>query len=354
MKRIPETLEKILLIRMSSIGDIILASPLIRQLRQKFPAAQIHFLIRSEYADLVRYNPHLSGIIELDVRRGKPELKRLRERIRQTKYDVILDLHRNLRSFYLRGFPLPLPGPAGRPPVLKIRKNHFLRFMLVKFKINLYRKVYGRPLSVAEKYLRAAAPLGISNEDTALEIFLPPEIAEKGKSTWESLAAENFRVVMAPGARHFTKRWPPQYYAELIRSIHQKFGWRTLLVGGEDEINVIREIQAVAGEEIQRSLAGEISLPETFAVIREGPFFISNDSGLMHAAAAFQKPQIAFFGSTVKELGFFPLNPNAVVLENHSLACRPCSHIGRAACPQKHFKCMREIKPESVLEYLEH
>lgn len=343
MKKLPDTLRKILIIRMSSLGDIILTSPVIRRLRQKFPDTQIDFLVREEYADLVRYNPHLSNIIELDVRRDRPELKALRDKIRRANYDVILDLHRNLRSAFLRRFP-------AHPPVLRIKKNQLLRFLLVKLKINLYRKFYDHPLSVAEKYLRAAAPLGLPNDDLRLEMHLPPETIRKGAEIWSELEKENYRVVMAPGARHFTKRWPPDYYAELIRMIYRENGWRTLLVGGPDEMAVIEEIQALAGEEIQQSLAGEISLLETFAMIREASFFISNDSGLMHAAAAFQKPQIALFGSTVKELGFFPLNPHAKVLENAALSCRPCSHIGRSVCPQKHFKCMLEVKPEAVLD----
>jgi heptosyltransferase-2 len=318
MAKISGPLQKILIIRMSSIGDIILTSPLIRQLRQKYPDARIDYLIRKEYADLVRYNPHLSNNIELDVRQGRAELKALREKIRHEKYDLILDLHRNLRSTYLRSF-------TGHSPLLKIRKNQILRFLLVKFKINLYAKFYGHPLSVAEKYLRAAAPLGLTTDDMRLELHLPEEVAEKGKTIWRELTAQNFQIIMAPGAKHFTKRWPP-------------------------EVDVIKEIQLQAGNETQRSLAGKISLLETFAIIQQAPFFISNDSGLMHAAAAFQKPQIAIFGSTVKELGFSPVNPNAILVENHALKCRPCSHIGRTACPLTHFKCMRKVTPERVWE----
>lgn len=334
---------KFLIIRLSSIGDVILTSPLLRQLRERFPAAQIDFLIRREYAELVRYNPHLSNILELEVRRGRAGLKAMKNHLRQVGYDTILDLHGNFRSVFLRSFP-------NHPPVYKIRKNRIARFLLVKFKINLYRRLYGHPLSVAEKYLRAAAPLGLSPGDLRPELYLPAEAEEKGEAVWQDLSKENFRAVMAPGARHFTKRWPAAYYAELIRLIYQKRGWRTLLLGGADELAVIREIQQQTGKEMQQSRAGELSLLETFAVIRRAPLFISNDSGLMHAAAAFRIPQIAIFGSTVQELGFFPLNPNARVLENSGLSCRPCSHVGRASCPRGHFKCMMEIGPERVLE----
>ncbi len=334
---------KFLIIRLSSIGDVILTSPLVRQLRERFPAAQIDFLIRREYAELVRYNPHLSNILELDASRGRAGLKAMKARLREAGYNAILDLHCNFRSVFLRNFP-------NHPPVYKIQKNQLPRFLLVKFKINLYRRLYGHPLSAAEKYLRAAAPLGLSREDLRPELHLPPNTEEKGRAIWQELSRENFRVVMAPGARHFTKRWPPAFYAQLIREIYRQRGWRTLLVGGPDELQTIKEIQRRTGNEIQQSRAGELSLLETFAVMRRAPLFISNDSGLMHAAAAFQIPQMAIFGSTVQELGFFPLNPNARVLENAGLGCRPCSHIGRASCPKGHFKCMREITPARVLE----
>ena len=173
---------------------------------------------------------------------------------------------------------------------------------------------------------------------------------QKGEGIWRELEKDDFRLVMAPGARHFTKRWPPGYYAALIRMMFEKQGSKTLLVGGPEEVSLISSIQKQAGQKISRNLAGELSLSETFALIRQAPFFLSNDSGLMHAAAAFQIPQIAIFGSTTRELGFFPLNPKALLLENSGLACRPCSHIGKSKCPRGHFKCMQEITPEMVAE----
>lgn len=337
-------IHKILLIRMSSIGDILLTTPLLRQLRQLYPDAEIDFLVRKEYSQLLQANPHLSRLLTIDVHEGEA-LKALKKQIRRQGYDVIIDLHRNLRSRYLCAF-------WNHPPVLKIRKNQLTRFLLVHLKLNLYRRGSRRPRHVAEKYLHAAGPLGADPQDLALEMHLPREIEESGKTRWQALAAEGYGMVMAPGARHFTKRWPPEYYAQLIRQIYEATGRRTVLVGGPDEREIIAEIRRRAGEEITRSLAGEISLPETFALIRHAPCFVSNDSGLMHAAAAGGVPQVALFGSTTEELGFFPLNPAAQVLQNPHLTCRPCSHIGRDACPKGHFRCMKEIRPEEVLDVI--
>lgn len=335
----PDTIRKILIIRMSSIGDVVLTSPVVRQLRQRYPTAQIDFLIRREYADLVRPNPHISRVIELDTGEGWQGLQAMKARLRSAGYDVIIDLHRSLRSRYLC-------SGWGLPRVLKLRKNQLIRFMLVHFKINRYPNP---PLPVAEKYLRAALPLGVDPTDTRLELFLPGDVEQEGKTRWQAFQQQGMGVVIAPGARHNTKRWLPEYYRELIERIHRKYDRGALLVGGADEAALCREIcQGLPGE-VCTSVAGELSLLQTAAIIRQAPLFISNDTGLMHIAAAFQKPQIAIFGSTVRELGFFPLNPKAVVLENNSLACRPCSHIGRPACPKGHFKCMKEITPGRVL-----
>lgn len=330
---------------MSSIGDVILTSPLIRQLRQNFPDTQIDFLIRSEYADLVKYNPHLSHILQYEVQTGRKGLQELKEFIAEQGYDVIVDLHRNLRSYYLRKI-------SPRPLILKINKNLVIRFLLVKFGINLYETLYGQAAPVAEKYLLAAKDLCNFKNDLSLELYLPQKIADKGKRLWQRLSEENFGMIMAPGARHFTKRWPMELYAELISKIHQTYGWRTLLVGSPEEVPLIKAIREKIPNGVSEIGAGYFNLLETAALIKAAPIFISNDSGLMHVAAAYQAPQIAIFGSTTRELGFFPINPRAVVVENHNLKCRPCTHIGRKSCPKKHFKCMVEITPQRVFEVL--
>ncbi len=121
-----------------------------------------------------------------------------------------------------------------------------------------------------------------------------------------------------------------------------------MLIGGPEEAETCAEIQRQTGAALAKNLAGRLSLAETLGLIKQARLFIGNDSGLMHAAAAFQTPQIAIFGSTTRELGFFPLNPRAVIVENRGLSCRPCSHIGKSACPKKHFKCMRDVTPEAV------
>jgi heptosyltransferase-2 len=330
---------------MSSIGDVILTSPLIRQLHENFPKTQIDFLIRTEYADLVKYNPYLSNILQFDVNTGYKGLRELKYFVKKQGYDIVIDLHRNFRSFILRRF-------SPKPTILKINKNRIIRLLRVKFNINLYKRFHDKNISIAEKYLKVASNLMPIKNDLRLELFLPQKVADKSKQLWRRLESEGFHVIIAPGARHFTKRWPPELYSELILKINQTFGWRTLLVGSKDETSLIQDVQKKTGEASEFS-AGYFSLLETAALIKSAPLFISNDSGLMHIAAAFETPQIAIFGSTTQELGFFPINPNASVVENKNLNCRPCTHIGRKSCPKKHFKCMVEITPQKVLNVVQ-
>ncbi|MFZ0390273.1 MAG: glycosyltransferase family 9 protein, partial [Calditrichia bacterium] len=331
------------IIRLSSLGDVLLASPLIRVLRKKFPEAQIDFLVRPEYADMIRYNPHLSRIIEFDIADGFPGMWKLRQRIRHERYDAIIDIHRNMRSFFLR-------TALFKTPVFKVVKYQIIRFLLVRFKWNLYRRLHKRIIPVWERYIRAAAPLGIRPDGEGLELFFPDSVRTAVKSY---LPDKNIPlIVIAPGARHFTKRWLPQYFAELIRGFGESIRVQVVLVGAKEDLAVTHDISRNTAKVRLLNAAGKLSVLETAAVMEEAAFVVSNDSGLMHVASALNRPQIAVFGSTVKEFGFFPSGSQAVVAENKGLYCRPCTHIGRADCPEKHFRCMKEILPAEVLRII--
>lgn len=340
--------EKILIIRLSSLGDILLSTPLISLLKKQFPEAQIDFLVKSEYAQLVKYHPALNRVIEFDASDGFAGLRRLKKQLLKQHYRVVIDIHRNLRSRYLTMGANLFSGQRVR--VLKMKKNQLKRFLLVKFKINHYRRKGQRIIPVWEKYIRAAASLGIAVENPGIQIYLQPDAEKKAEEYLGDLPPGKWTVAVAPGAKHFTKRWLPEYFVELIRRLHEKFALNCILVGGEDDREVVEEILSMLPPGLAAPAAGKFSLTETAALLKKMELVISNDSGLMHLAAAFQKPTVAIFGSTVEELGFFPNNPNAIVLENKGLACRPCSHIGRASCPKKHFRCMTEITPQMVFD----
>jgi lipopolysaccharide heptosyltransferase II len=343
--------DKILIIRMSSLGDIVLTSPLIRLLRKKFPNSMLDYLIRTEYTELVRYNPNLNRIIEFNPQEGIKGLQKLRKIILTSRYNIIIDVQKNLRSYYLLfGIHCHL---INKVKIFRVKKNQFIRFLLVKFKINLYHRFHEKLTPVWKKYVNAVTRLDINPDDGNLELFLPENINNTTIRFDNNLIDITKRVVVAPGARHFTKRWPEENFITLIKAIFKEYGYRTILVGGKSDLPAINNILSKLPNELAVSTAGKLTILETAAIIKHAKLVISNDSGLMHIADAFNKPLIAIFGSTVKEFGFYPQNPNSYIVEVDGLNCRPCSHIGRQKCPRNHFNCMNHILPDHILNMID-
>ena len=335
--------DKILIIRFSSIGDIVLASPLIRVLRAAYPKAQIDFLVKSEYTELVRFSHHLSTVIELRTS-DREELQTLKKRIRNERYDVIFDIHNSLRSRYLRMF-----SRAARVSV--IDKRVLARFFLVKSKWNFYDRI----VSVADRYLETAQKFGITDDGKGLEIFIPDETLFSVSSTIGKFKLERYNTVLglAPTSKHFTKRWQSERFVELGVKFAKEQHAKIFIFGGKSDAeycgDMAQMINAAAGATAAESFAGKFSLLETVAALEFCDVVVSNDTGVMHLAAAKQRKVVAVFGSTVGELGFFPYGTETIVVEKKTLECRPCSHIGLANCPEGHFKCMKEITVDEVM-----
>ncbi|OGU27228.1 MAG: lipopolysaccharide heptosyltransferase II [Ignavibacteria bacterium GWA2_54_16] len=335
-------INKTLVIRFSSIGDIVLTSPLLRVLRARFPKSQIDFVTRTEFAELIRSNQNVNRTFEFDAAGGFEALQRLKKTIREERYDLLVDLHDSLRSKYLRS----IRGPKR----VVVDKRILERSMLVKFKKNVFRGV----VSVVDRYIETLKDFGIENDQKGLELHIPDEVLFGVSGKLAPLKLNRFEKVVAlcPGARHFTKRWPAERFARVGSAFVQKLDAKVLLFGGAADEPLCRqiawELNNQAGTDRASSFAGHLGLLETAAAMQYCDVVITNDTGLMHIAAAMRRKIVAIFGSTVKEFGFSPYDPSAVVVERPGLPCRPCSHIGRSECPERHFKCMTEIDPESV------
>ena len=336
---------KTLVIRFSSIGDIVLSTPLLRVLRARFPDGQIDYVTRAEYAELVKSNQNLNHTYEFDASEGFDGLRILKKRIKEERYDLIVDIHDSLRSKYLRS----LHGPQ----VTIVNKRVLQRAMLVNFKKNIYKEV----IPVVDRYIEAVRDLGITNDGRGLELHIPDDTLFRVSGKVASLKLNQFEKVigLCPGARHFTKRWPPERFARVGAACAQKADSKILLFGGKEDETICNQIcwdiNNQSGPERATSVCGQLGLLETAAAMEYCDIVITNDTGLMHIAAAMHRKIIAIFGSTVKEFGFFPYHPEAVVVEQKGLNCRPCSHIGRSECPEKHFKCMLDIQPDEVYSH---
>lgn len=355
------TVQKILIIRFSSLGDIVLATPLISRLRKKFPEAQVDFLIRTEYAELLQFNPKINNLIRFDIHDGFRGLRKLKNQVKKTHYDVILDIHNNLRSRYVCLNYGRFRAPA---QIWHVRKQKITRFLLVKCKVNLYQKIYGRIIPVWEKYLLTAKSLGIDLPDETqkqgsddrpglmgdggLEIYISHDAENTAAKIRKGELGDAPYITLAPGARHFTKRWPAEYYSDMINLIYQEKNIKSVLIGGKDDQSLCENIVKDVGGDRCLSLSGKLTILETAAMINNAKLLITNDSGLMHVGDALKTPLLTIFGSTVQELGFFPTAATSMVVENKELSCRPCSHIGRSHCPKKHFRCMKELTPDQL------
>jgi lipopolysaccharide heptosyltransferase II len=338
------TPDKTLIIRLSSIGDIVLASPLLRVLRKKFPASQIDFVTKKEYSGLVRNNPRVNFTFEFDAALGFSGLHHLKEKIRREQYDLILDIHGSLRSRYLR-------AAAGARDVMTINKRIAARTMLVKFKKNFYRNI----VSVADRYIEPLRPFGIENDGEGLELFIPDEVMFGLSGRLAPLQLDRCGKVIGfcPSARHETKKWPHERFAAAGSLLARELNAKMLLFGSAADKSICdpiaRSVNSGSDREQAVNLCGALNLLETAAAMEFCDVIVTNDSGLMHIASAMKKKIVALFGSTVKEFGFYPLGSDVTVLERPGLYCRPCSHVGRAKCPEGHFKCMAEIRVEDVV-----
>jgi lipopolysaccharide heptosyltransferase II len=337
-----DTSTKTLVIRFSSIGDIVLSTPLLRVLRTRFPQGQIDYVTRTEYAELVKSNQNLNHTYEFDARERFEGLRALKKKIRDERYDLIVDIHDSLRSKYLRS----LRGPKR----VVVDKRVLERSMLVNLKKNLYKEV----VSVVDRYIEPLSDLGVHNDAKGLELHIPDDVLFGVSGKIAALKLNRFEKVvgLCPGARHFTKRWPADRFARVGAAFAQKMDAKILLFGGAVDAPICNQIcwdiNNQAGVERATSLCGQLKLLETAAAMEYCDVIVTNDTGLMHIAVAMHKKLVAVFGSTVREFGFFPYDPKAIVLETQGLVCRPCSHIGRSECPERHFKCMSEIDPDQV------
>jgi heptosyltransferase II len=324
----------ILAVRFSSIGDILLTTPLLRAIRHSHPEARITVLTKREYVPLLSHNPHVHRVLGLAPGRS---LLNLAAELRGDDYTHLLDLHGNLRSRALR---LLVPGRWRSYP-----KHRVARALLIRAKRNRYRD--RRP--VPERYFSAARDLRVKPDGAPPQFFLGPE-AEGHAAAWLAsvgLQTETKILAVAPGAAHANKRWPVEHWQTLLdRSVRD--GFAVVIVGGPEDAALAAALLQ-GGRNRVASSAGVFGLQATGALLHRARALVSGDTGVMHMATGVGTPVVALFGPTVEAFGFFPYTRRAGVLEL-PLPCRPCTSQGGPRCPLGHHRCMVDIHPEAVYE----
>lgn len=308
-----ETL-KILVVRFSSIGDIVLTTPVVRMLKKQLNA-QVHFLTKSAYVSLLKNNPYIDSVYQIQnsITEVIPDLKK-------EKYDHVIDLHSNLRTQILK-FRL---GVAAK----SFNKLNMEKFMLTNFKLDNMPKIH-----IVDRYLETVKHLGIKNDNQGLDFFL-----SANDKLDISIFPKNY-IVFVIGGQHATKILPNEKIISIIKKVNKP----VLLIGGPEDAHKGEEIAKACDKVV--NTCGKYSILQSASLVQQATMVITHDTGMMHIAAAFNKKIYSVWGNTVPEFGMYPYleSEQSKRIEVKGLNCRPCSKIGYDKCPKGHFKCMQEI-----------
>jgi heptosyltransferase-2 len=323
-------MKKILIIRLSSLGDIVLTEPICQKLKDNFPEAEITFITKPMFKKLAAGFRSVDKVI---LWKDKPNLLLS---LKKEKYDLVIDLHDKLSSWLIRWF-------SGSKTVV-YRKQHFLRKRMIKHltKVRIY--------STVDLYASVFEKLSIDQEWHFPKLIPNPKLDKKINEVFLNFSVNRKETLIGiyPGASFETKRYPLAYLIKFINMVPDSWNCRFVLLGSNaDKPDAVKIYKSVNKKVID--LTGVFKIHELPNAMNEIDGFITNDSGPMHIAAALEKPQIAIFGATHTKLGFRPLNNNAVIIQNE-LHCRPCHLHGSDTCPKGHFHCMLQITPETLFK----
>ena len=322
------TVAKFLIIRFSSIGDIVLTTPVIRCLKKQVPAAEVHFLVKDKFLPVVEHNPYID---KLHVLAHSWEL--MMEELREENYDYIIDLHHNIKT-------LRVKRALGKKS-FSFYKLNIQKYFYTAFKINLLPGIH-----IVDRYMKTVESFGVKNDGAGLDYFIGPKDETKKEDIPTSHHAGYIACVI--GAAHGTKRWPVHKWKEFCRKMNHPI----ILLGDQSDAANGNEIASADTIKVYNA-CGKFSINESADLVRRSKLVISNDTGLMHIAAAFKKPIISLWGNTVPSFGMTPYYGDTpvsdVIMQVNKLWCRPCSKIGYKKCPLGHFKCMEKINAEEVI-----
>lgn len=338
---------KFLIIRFSSIGDIVLTTPVVRCLKKQVATTEVHYLTKYAFHHLVESNPYIDQCHYLEE-----SLHKLITTLKHEDFDYIIDLHNNVRT-------LKVKRALGKQS-FSFNKLNKQKWLYTALKWNRLPDVH-----IVDRYMETVAGFGVQNDGEGLDYFIPEKDTVSEKDIPASHHAGYIGVVI--GAALNTKRYPLHKVADFCKSIEHP----VMLLGGKEEMEDAERIASADPFKIYNA-CGKFNINESADLVRRAKLIVTNDTGLMHIATAFRRPVISLWGNTVPAFGMYPYygrqylsafthgrlmgentgheNLPYDILEVKDLHCRPCSKIGYRKCPLGHFKCMEQIDTSLLLQ----
>jgi ADP-heptose:LPS heptosyltransferase len=331
---------KFLIIRFSSIGDIVLTTPVPRCLKKQIATAEIHYLTKKSFAPVLAGNPYID---KLHVIENEPD--EIAATLRAEDFDYIIDLHHNLRSLKVK--------KQLKKQAFSFNKLNIEKWLLTVLKINRLPDTH-----IVDRYMQALESFGVVNDGAGLDYFIPKEEEIMENDIPTSHKAGYIGLVI--GAAHRTKQYPLSKLKEFCDTINHP----VIVLGGKEDAVEGEQLAAIDPFKIYNA-CGKFSINESADLVSRAKLIITNDTGLMHIAAAFKRPVVSLWGNTIPEFGMYPYyGKNYLqatsqdkpanwqpyeIMETKGVSCRPCSKIGYNKCPKGHFKCMQQIEVGSLL-----
>jgi ADP-heptose:LPS heptosyltransferase len=319
-------LAKFLIIRLSSIGDIVLTTPVIRCLKEQVNDAEIHFLVKKQFLPVIAANPFIDKFHCL-----YDNLSSVIQKIKEEHFDYIIDLHHNIRSYIIKS--------RTHIKSFTVNKINFRKWLIVNFKINWLPDIH-----IIDRYFETVKFWGVQNDLKGLDYFISNEEVDLNSLP---LPFRNGYIAIVTGGKHATKQIPAENIILLCKLLH----FPVILLGGPDDRPAGKMIAESAGENVYNA-CGDYTINQSAYLVKRALLLITTDTGLMHIGAAFNKIILSVWGNTIPEFGMSPYmpHPSSQIYEVKGLYCRPCSKIGYKKCPRGHFRCMKDQDIEKIAE----
>jgi ADP-heptose:LPS heptosyltransferase len=313
---------KVLVIRFSSIGDIVLTTPVLRCIKQQLKDVELHFITKQQFISVIENNPYVDKFHTINQ-----SLAEIIPQLKKENYDYIIDLHHNARTLKLK---LALGKKS-----FSFNKLNWEKFLIVNFKKNKLPQKH-----IVDRYFEAAANIGVKNDGKGLDYYIDEKDEIDIVSSLPAMFHNDYNALVVGGS-YFTKQIP----LNKLKEICSTSSLPLILLGGKEDAAIAEQVYQFHKNKVL-NLCGKLNLNQSASIIQQANKVITSDTGLMHIAAAFKKDIISLWGNTIPEFGMGPYlaGKNSQILEVTNLSCRPCSKLGYKKCPKGHFRCMNDIQ----------